>query len=145
MQPHLRLSVHAAIFMQQHACSCIHVALTPHHWCRSSHAAALVLPLWCCSLAHSSIFQLQHLAANLTLQHSRLAFTLQPVHCSIWAAALAGALCRWKQTTWSAFSNAEHDTGGREQTLVGARRGGAELFEKGCFGWWGCFMYVHIP
>ena len=71
-------------------------------------------------------------------------------------AALAGALCRWKRTTRSAFFNAEHDAGGREPGRFNRRgraRGGAggggagrgAVFEKGCFGvGWGGVLCTYI-
>ena len=140
MMPSLsRCHIYAASFTLQHALSHIYAAAcTPQHASRSNAAAlmpslsrrgigaaALILPAFIQHLACRRIFRSQHLAANLTLQRSAVAFTLPLAHRSIYTAALAGALCRWKRTTRSAFSNAEHDAGGREPARAGAGRGGA--------------------
>ena len=81
-----------------------------------------------------------------------VAFTLPLTHRSNCTAALAGALCRWKRTTRSAFSNAEHDAGGREPARAGAGRGragrgragqGEGLFlKRGVLGWDSGAFYV---
>ena len=114
--PFLCRSMHAAAFMPLSRQSFGAVALTPQHWCRCSDAAA----------SHAAEF----FGRSISPPTSRcrihaVAFTLPLAHRRICAAALARALCRWKRTTRSAFSNAEHDAGGREPARAGAGRGWA--------------------
>ena len=133
MQPLSRPCMHAAALTLQHSrrpaaalfCRTDAAALMPSLSRRSIGATALKAAAFMQHLARHRICRSQHLAANLTLQHSSFAFTLQLEHHSIYAAALVGALCRWKRTTRSAFSNAEHDASGREPARAGAGRGGA--------------------
>ena len=112
------------------------VALTPQHWRRRIHADS-----------HAAAF----FGRSISPPTSRCSihavlFTLPLAHRRICAAALAMALCRWKRTTRSAFSNSEHDTGGREPARAG--RGGAgrgAVFEKGCFGvGWGGVLCTYM-
>ena len=138
-----RLHMYAATFTPLSLRRIDAVILTPHQWCRRSDAAAFMQ-----HPARRCIFRCQPHAAAFTPSHLRCrsrtaAFTLQ---------ALEGAICRWKRTTRSAFSNAERDAGGRELARAGAGRGGAGRsgggagFERVVLGWGGGrFMYVHIP
>ena len=158
MLPRSHPCIHAAARMLQHSRRCIlsplsrrsidAVALTLQQLChrsdaaefkRTSHAAAF----FGCSISS------RNYDANLTLPHPSVAFTLQLAHRSIYAAALALVLCTWTRTRQSAFSNAEHDAGGREPGRVargGAGPGGGRFLKRGVLGWdGGRFMYVHIP
>ena len=105
------------------------IALTQQHWFRRSYAAA----------SHAAAF----FGRSISQPTSRcsihaVAFMMPLVHRCKCAVALAGTLCRWKRTTRSAFSNAEHDAGGQEPARAGAgRRGRGTIFEEGCFGWGG--------
>ena len=93
-------------------------AFTPQHFCCCTHTAALfrpsVSPLLVqqlsCSSTYAAFRTQQHFsvavfALRLCSIHS-VAFTMPPTNCSISAAALVWALCRWTRTTLSAFSNA---------------------------------------
>ena len=91
MPSYSRRSKHGATFMPQIARRRAALTLQHNgqHWYRRSHAAALVLPLWCCSIytAPSSPphFSVAASRANLTLQHSAVAFTLPLAHRRIFA------------------------------------------------------------
>ena len=115
------------------------VALTPQRWCRRSDAAA----------SHAATFFGCSIAC--TPQHSctppHMPPHMPPHAGHLIHTALAGALCRWKRTTRSAFFNAEHDAGGREPALADAGRGGAGrgpagglFLKRGVWGgvFWGC-------
>ena len=126
--------MHAAAFTPLSRCRIGAVALTQQHWCRSRSDAAA---------SHAAAF-FSHCISPPTSRCSihPVAFTLPQAHRRICAAALAGALCRWKWTTLSAFSNAEHDAGGREPARAGAGRGGAgrgggRFLKRGVLGWGG--------
>ena len=141
MPPNSRLRMHAAAYA---------AACTPPH-SRRSHAAALVPPLSRrrsdAAASHAAAFFGCSIAC--TPPHPCTPPHMPPHAGHRIHAALAGALCRWKRTTRSAFFNAEHDAGGRE--LARAGRGGAgrggrgAVFEKGCFGvGWGGVLCTYI-
>ena len=149
--PYLCRQIHASACMPPfYAAAC-----TQSHSCRS-HAAALAPSLSRNSIGAAALMLPPRMpphffGRSISLPTSRcrihaVALTLQLAHCSICAAALDGALCRWKRTIWSAFFNAEHDAGGREQARAGAGRGGAGrgvVFEKGLF-WGGMGGYFYV-
>ena len=142
MPPNSRLRMHPAAYA---------AACTPPH-SRRSHAAALVP-----SLSRRSVGAAALMLPPRTPPHFSVAAShaRRSIHarrrrrriCRSIPAALAGALCRWKRTTRSAFFNAEHDAGGREPALADAGRGGAGrgpagglFLKRGVWGgvFWGC-------
>ena len=124
--------MHATTFTPLSRRSIDAVALTQQHLCRRSDAAA----------SHAAaFFGSSILQPTARCSIHAVAFTLPLAHRRICAAALAGALCRWKRTTRSAFSNAEHDAGGRG--WCGAERGA--VFEMWYFGvGWGGVLCTYI-
>ena len=126
--------MHAAAFTPLSRRRIDAVALTPQHWCRSSDAAA----------SHAAAFFGRSISPSTSrCRIHAVAFTLPLAHRSICAAALAGALCRWKRTTRSAFFNAEHDAGGRELARAGrGGAGGGRFLKRGVLGWGGGALYV---
>ena len=98
----LSCRMHTAAFTPLSRSSIDAVALMQQHWCRRSDAAAFMQ-----HLARRSIFGCSISPPISRCSSHAVAFTLPHEHSRIYAAALAGALCRWKWTTRSAFSDAQ--------------------------------------
>ena len=167
--PHLCRSSQAATFTPQYSRSSNAATFTQEHLCyrahiialfRSSHADSLVPPpsrsrIYAAprNLPHFSVTEFMLLLSRCCI--FAVAFTLQLAHHSIYAAALALALCRWTRATQS---NAKDDAcrldGAREGRQAGVLARGcfffgeAAVFEKGCFGpflvgWQACFLRTY--
>ena len=131
--PHAHRSIcrrmHAAAFTPLSRSSIGAVALTLQRWCRRSDHARMLPPR-----------TQQH--CLVAASHARCSIHARRSICRRIHTALAGALCRWKRTTRSAFFNAEHDAGGREPARAGAGRGGGRFLKRGVLGWGGGAFYV---
>ena len=89
--PFLCRRMHAAAFTPLSRRRIDAVALTPQHWCRRSDAAA----------SHAAAFFGRSISPSTSrCRIHAVAFTLPLAHRSICAAALAGALCRWKRSAY---------------------------------------------
>ena len=115
---HSRRSTYAAALTPPHSFA----ALTPPQWCCHSHRASFMH-----HLARSRIFRSQHSrcrshAAEFTPLHYAAARAPQHFRCSSPAGTLQVSE-ESQRTTWSAFSNAKHNAGGRELGRAGCGRG----------------------
>ena len=119
--PHLCCSMHATAFTPLSRRRIDAVALTLQHLCQRSDAAEFMRTSHAAAFfgrsISSRISRCRILPSHLRCSSRTAAFTLQ-----LWGEAL----CRWKRTTRSAISNAEHDADGRERFL-----------KRGVLGWGG--------